>query len=107
MAWRMRSCYPHVLEFSKSHCAPRLAALARVAGIGAAGEADAALADAFIAHIRQLNADMQIPPTVRDLRREDFATIIDRAFAEAHGTYGVPRYMTRADGGHLLESVMA
>ena len=32
--------------------------------------------------------------------------IIDRAFAEAHGTYGVPRYMTRADATALLERLM-
>jgi hypothetical protein len=52
---------------------------------------------------------MQIPAIGQgSWRREDFGHHRrGSAFAEAHGTYGVPRYMTRADGGHLLESVMA
>ena len=86
---------PHVLDFSKPKCAHRLADLARVSGIGAGSATDAELADAFIAQIRQMNAAMQIPTVVKELRREDFDKIIDRAFAEAHGTYGVPRYMSR------------
>jgi alcohol dehydrogenase class IV len=97
---------PQILDFSKSHCAHRLADLARISGIGNAGASDAELADAFIAQIRKMNADMQIPQVVKELQRSDFDKIIDRAFAEAHGTYGVPRYMTRADATALLERLM-
>jgi alcohol dehydrogenase len=97
---------PQILDFSKSHCAHRLADLARVAGIGKTGAGDAELADAFIAQIRKMNADMQIPQVVKELQRSDFDKIIDRAFAEAHGTYGVPRYMSRADATALLERLL-
>ena len=97
---------PQILDFSKSHCAHRLADLARVAGIGNRDADDATLADAFIAQIRKMNADMQIPQFVKELQRSDFDKIIDRAFAEAHGTYGVPRYMSRADATALLERLM-
>ncbi len=97
---------PQILDFSKSHCAHRLADLARVSGIGNAGASETELADAFIAQIRKMNADMQIPQVVKELQRSDFDKIIDRAFAEAHGTYGVPRYMTRADATALLERLM-
>ncbi|MBP7081711.1 MAG: iron-containing alcohol dehydrogenase [Rhodocyclaceae bacterium] len=97
---------PQILDFSKSHCAHRLADLARVSGIGNAGASETELADAFIAQIRKMNADMQIPQVVKELQRNDFDKIIDRAFAEAHGTYGVPRYMTRADATALLERLM-
>ena len=97
---------PQILDFSKSHCAHRLADLARVSGIGNAGAGDAELAEAFIAQIRKMNADMQIPQVVKELQRADFDKIIDRAFAEAHGTYGVPRYMTRADATALLARLM-
>ncbi len=96
---------PYVLEFSKPNCAHRLAELARITQTGNSGASDAELADAFIARIRKLNADMQIPGTVKELRREDFDKIIDRAFAEAHGTYAVPRYLTRADARALLEKI--
>ena len=97
---------PYVLDFSKSSCAPRLADLARSAGLGGAQASDAELADAFIAHIRAMNQDMEIPDKVRELQREDYGTIIDRAFHEAHGTYAVPRYMDRRDAVALLDELM-
>ena len=97
---------PYVLDFSKPVCTHRLAELARVSEIGESGAPDAELADAFIARIRKLNADMQIPESIKELKREDFDKIIDRAFAEAHGTYGVPRYLTRDDATALLEKLM-
>jgi len=97
---------PHVLDFSKAKCASRLADLARVSGIGSPGATDAELADAFIARIRSLNAEMQITSSIRELRREDFDKIIDRAFKEAHGTYGVPRYMSREDATAILEKLL-
>jgi alcohol dehydrogenase class IV len=97
---------PYVLEFSKPNCTRRLAELARVSGVGGSGASDAELADGFIARIRKLNADMQIPESVKELRREDFDKIIDRVFAEAHGTYGVPRYLGRADATALLEKLL-
>lgn len=97
---------PYVLDFSKPKCAHRLAELARLSGIGASGPSESELADAFIARIRKLNAEMQISESIKELKREDFGKIIDRAFAEAHGTYGVPRYLTRADAIALLENLL-
>ena len=38
---------------------------------------------------------------------EDFDTIVSRALAEAHGTYAVPRYMTREDAFALLDQLLA
>ncbi len=97
---------PHVLDFSKPDCAHRLADLARVSGIGKKAASDADLTDAFIARIREMNAAMQIPTVVKELRREDFDKIIDRAFAEAHGTYGVPRYLDRGQARALLQALL-
>ncbi|MDR3453895.1 MAG: iron-containing alcohol dehydrogenase [Rhodoferax sp.] len=97
---------PHVLEFSKSHCAHRLADLARIVGVGSSATSDLDRADAFIALIRQMNQNMQIPDTVQGLSRNDFDTIIGRAFREAHGTYGVPRYLGRKQARELLEKLM-
>jgi alcohol dehydrogenase class IV len=94
---------PYVLEFSKSACLARLAELAKVAHIGADSMGIAERADAFIEHIRHLNATTGIPATVKELRSEDMDTIIERAFAEAHGTYGVPRYMSRSEARAMLQ----
>ena len=97
---------PYVLDFSKPNCAHRLAELAQISDIGEPGASNAELADAFIARIRKLNSDMQIPESIKELKREDFDKIIDRAFAEAHGTYGVPRYLTRPEATALLEKLL-
>ena len=98
---------PQVLDFSKSHCASRLAELASACGIGESGMDDMARAESLIARIRAMNAAMGIPATIEPLRREDFEAIIDLAFAEAHGTYGLPRYMTRDDARALLGKLLA
>jgi alcohol dehydrogenase len=93
---------PHILEHAKADCAPRLAALARAAGLQSASENDGGLADAFIGHLRHLNVAMAIPSGIDQLRSADFDAIIDHAFAEAHGTYGVPRYFTRQEARAML-----
>jgi alcohol dehydrogenase class IV len=97
---------PYVLDFSLPNCTERLAELALCAGIGTTKLDDEALATRFIAHIRKMNKDMGIPTTIKQLRREDFGTIIERALAEAHGTYGVPRYMAHSDCWDLLDQLL-
>ena len=84
---------PRVLDFSKPECIPRLAKLAEVSGLKRGGESEAQLADAFIAHVRKLNADFGIPTQVEKLKASDIPAITDKALSEAHWTYAVPRYM--------------
>lgn len=97
---------PHVLEYSKSACLGRLSELAVVSGIAAANIPMSERVDALIEHIRRMNAGMGIPSKVAELRREDFDTIVTRAFREAHGTYGVPRYLRRNDAYSILEQIL-
>jgi alcohol dehydrogenase len=98
---------PWVLDFSLPDCADRLADLARAAGLDKGDLDDDALAEKFIAHIRLMNKRMGIPTTLDKLRREDFDTIVDRALTEAHGTYAVPRYLTRGDAFELLDKLLS
>jgi len=93
---------PFVLDRSRPDCNRRLAQLARLVDLPCESSSDDALATAFIAKIRQLNAAMAIPDSVESLRKEDFDRIVDNAFTEAHGTYGVPRYFERQDAFELL-----
>ncbi len=88
---------PLVLDFSKPECIERLAKLAEVSGLKRGGESDAQLADAFIAHVRKLNAEFGIPTTVEKLKTSDIPAITDKALAEAHWTYAVPRYMDKPE----------
>lgn len=97
---------PQVLTYYKPVRAARMARLARAAGLGSGGEADDELAEALIARLRELNAQMGIPRHLEALRSADFDRIVDRAFAEAHGTYGVPRYLDRSAARDLLQALV-
>jgi alcohol dehydrogenase class IV len=97
---------PHVLEYSKPACLDRLGELAALSGIVPLEMPLVDRADAFVEHIRRMNTEMGIPSTVAELRREDFDMIVTRAFAEAHGTYGVPRYLRRNDAYSILEQML-
>lgn len=84
---------PHVLDYSKSHCAHRLADLARASKTGPADASDAQLADAFITRIRAMNETFGIPSQLDKLRAEDLDRIASAALSEARFTYAVPRYL--------------
>ena len=88
---------PRVLDFSKPACADRLATLAEVSGLRTGNESVEQLADKFIAHVRALNVEFGIPSQVEKLKAEDIPAITDKALAEAHWTYAVPRYMDKPE----------
>ncbi len=79
-----------------------LGKLARCGGGGSRTAGDLELATQFIADIRQMNREMGIPDKVGDLRREDFQKIVRRAFREAHESYDVPWYFSRAECEEVL-----
>jgi len=84
---------PRVLEFAKPAVAARLARLAEIAGLRKGPATDDQLADAFIAQVRRLNAEFDIPVHVDALQAEHIPEIAQKAAGEAHWTYAVPRYM--------------
>ena len=81
-------------------------ALARAAGLAAGDQSDAELADALIAWVHAMNAQMGMPRHIKAIQAADFDRIVDHAFAEAHGTYGVPRYLDRSAARTLLQALM-
>lgn len=88
---------PYVLDFYLDGAAPRMAELARACGLGQDGEDARSIAMSFIAAIRRLNVSVGIPPTIEQITDADIPEIVQRALAEAHGTYPVPAYMSAAD----------
>ncbi len=78
---------PHVLDMSLDAARARLTELAEVIGKSSAEE--------FVAAVRELNATLDIPETVAQLRAEDIPAIQQRAVSEGFG-YSVPYYMELA-----------
>jgi len=97
---------PRVLDFSKPDCIPRLARLAEVSGLKQGGESEAQLADKFIAQVRKLNAEFGIPGQVDKLKESDIPAITDKALAEAHWTYAVPRYMDKPECEDFIRGML-
>lgn len=95
-----------VLELMQPACNKKLAILATDSGIAADSESDEVKANKFIQHLKQLGQQLAIPTRTDKLRAEDIDPIINCAFAEAHGTYGVPRYLDRAAAQRLLQQLL-
>ncbi|MBP6534132.1 MAG: iron-containing alcohol dehydrogenase, partial [Arenimonas sp.] len=88
---------PYVLDFYADCAVERMAELARACGLGRDGGDSRSLATSLIAAIRQLNASVGIPATIAQITDADIPHIVQRALAEAHGTYPVPAYMSAVD----------
>jgi alcohol dehydrogenase class IV len=59
----------------------------------------------LVAAIQRLNARVGIPPTIEQIADADIPEIVQRALAEAHGTYPVPKYMSAADCTAVVQRV--
>lgn len=81
---------PHVLRAYGDAAAPRLAELARAAGVCAQTEPDALAAEAFIAWVECMNEALGIPCHLRCIREEDIPLMAAHADAEANPLYPVP-----------------
>jgi alcohol dehydrogenase class IV len=88
---------PYVLDFYLDGAGLQMAELARACGLGRDGDNPRSLASSLIVAIRQLNADLGLPPTIEQIADADIPEIVKRALAEAHGTYPVPKYMSAHD----------
>ena len=96
---------PYVLEWYGDCIYPQLAKLADIVGI--TGSSEAEKAQAFIAAIKKLNADMNIPSTFDFIKEEDLPTLIGRALKEGNPGYPVPRIMDYNDMESVIRRFMA
>lgn len=95
---------PRVLDLYRPVCQTRLADLARVSGLD--GTDEAALADAFIAHVRALNVEFGVPTQVDKLQDADIAQIVERAMSETHWNYAVPVYMDKTQTASMVRDML-
>lgn len=79
---------PYVMEDFGSAVYPKLARLADIVGIK--GRDDGEKARAFIAEIRRMNRDMNIPEQIDCIKDKDIPQMIEWALKEANPVYPVP-----------------
>ncbi|MCM1034752.1 MAG: iron-containing alcohol dehydrogenase [Paludibacter sp.] len=92
---------PIVLKEYGSAVYKKLARLARNAGVVTDQLSDEDTAKRFIAWIEEMNAKMDIPATVADIREEDIPEMATHADAEGNPLYPVPVLMDRQELEHL------
>ncbi len=96
---------PHVMEDAKEKSKDRFAKLSDLLELTDKNASIEEKADAFIQYLYDLNKKLDIPEKLEDFKSEGIDEIIDAAFAEAHGTYPVPKYYTKEEARTLLEKV--
>ena len=88
---------PHVLAFNREVSRRRLAELARKTGLVDDSASDQLAIDFLIDRVKLLLREVGIDARVPAINPAHVPTMVKGAFAEAHGTYAVPRYMGRED----------
>lgn len=97
---------PEVLRAYGPVVYPRLAQLARRAGIGDASQPDAGLAIAFIDAIIALRAEMQMPLKPQGLNRHQIPEMAQAAVKEVGELYPVPRYLSLAEVDVIISALL-
>lgn len=85
--------------------APKLADLARMAGIAPATAQDSLAAEAFFDWVDRMNEILGIPKYVSGIRRSDIPEMAAHADAEANPLYPVPLLMDRLELERMYEVV--
>ena len=97
---------PIVLKAYGSAVYPKLARLARRANVITENLSDEETAKRFIAWIEEMNAKMNIPTKIADIREEDIPQMAAHADAEGNPLYPVPVLMDRKELEHLYRLAM-
>lgn len=97
---------PHTLRQYGEVVYPKLAELALDCGIAQPEDTTEEQALKFIAWIEQTNAAMCIATTIKELKEEDIATVVDRALSEANPLYPVPRIFNRTEMTTLVKKLL-
>ena len=88
---------PYVLEYFGESAYDRLAKLADVAGITNQSQSNEEKAKLFIAKIKEMNKNMNIPDHFDFIEDKDIPTLIERALKEGNPLYPVPKIMDEND----------
>lgn len=98
---------PYVLDYFADSAYPQLAKLADIVGITTPDMSTADKGKKFIAEIRRMNKEMNIPEKFDMIKEEDIPLLVERALKEANPLYPVPKIMNKADCEAVIRSFMA
>ena len=96
---------PYVLQFYGESIYDKMATVAVYCGMGKDSEDKKSLYDKVIKKINDMNGNMNIPSTVKELKEEDFDEIIKRVLKEANPAYPVPKIMGYEECREILEKL--
>ena len=88
---------PYFLKAYGPSCHKKLARLARKAALAAPKDSDAEAARKFISWVEEMNAAMEIPTTIPQIRAEDIPAMAAYAAKESNPLYPVPKLMDRRE----------
>lgn len=88
---------PYILEYFGESAYERLARLADVAGITNQSQSNEEKAKLFIAKIKEMNKNMNIPEHFDFIEDKDIPTLVERALKEGNPLYPVPKIMDEND----------
>ena len=98
---------PYFLDEYGESCEKRLARLARNSGVVARDLGDHEASQAFIAWVRDMNAQMGIPEKLEGIRPEDVPVMARHADCESNPLYPVPKLMDAQELEKMYYRVMA
>lgn len=96
---------PHVLSYYGKSIEKKLAQLADWACLSSQSDSDEEKAQKFIHAIQSMNASMNIPEYLPEIKKEDIPLLASRAMQEANPLYPVPVILGQHDLEYLLYKI--
>ena len=97
---------PHVLDMYGTSAHKKLAKLAKAVGLVSEDMGTKEAAETFIAKLKEMNANMNIPTTLKGIREEDIALMAKRADKEGNPLYPVPTLWNAEELEKVYREVM-
>lgn len=97
---------PHVLHFSLTNAATKLAQLAKILHMVDMDCNEQLAANTFVKRVEQLLETLNIPKHLPQLQQADINMLAERAIKEAYCDYPVPRLMNEAQCRDILQNLL-
>lgn len=96
---------PHILEMNRQCSEVRLASLAKLCELSDDQDSNSVAADKMITRVKELLLALPIERAVEGINPKHFNEIVKEAKKEAHGTYAVPRYLSKKEILQVLHAI--